>query len=187
MEIFELFKIDWIGAWWFTAAFGISNLYFIIKYPRSYSKRLFTFPNFASRWEKVTSIISMVLFMRGMMIYTVFIPVTIHTAWFYAGLIIFLAGLIFYLNAMKVYAETAENVPVVKGAYKITRHPMQNFSVMMWIGVGIAAADWIILLICCAQPFLSRWFLEAQERYCQDRYGRVYQEYLMRTPRYIFL
>ena len=187
MEILEYLKIELWGGWWFTAAFGLFNLFYLIRYPRRFSKRLFKLPTFNSILEKVTSIISMVLFMRGMMIYTIFIAMEINTIWFYTGLLIYLTGMVFYLNAMKTYAETPEVEPVTTGAYKISRHPMQVFSLIMWIGVGIATFNWIILLICCIQPFLANRFLQSQERYCLELYGQMYRDYQQRTPRYIFL
>ena len=187
MAFVEYLQIGWIGGWWFTAAFGLGNIYFLLRYPRHNSKRLFKLPPFNSKLEKVISIVSIVLFMRGMMIYTIFVDLEIGTLRFYSGLSIYLIGSVFYLNAMKVYAETPDNEPVTTGAYRFSRHPMQVFSLIMWLGVGIATRNWIILLICLIQPFLSIWFLRSQERFCLEKYGQRYQEYLQKTPRYIFL
>lgn len=186
MEILGQISIGWKGAWWFTALFGLVNLYFLLRYPRQKTKRLFKLPPFESRLEKVTSIISMILFMRGMMIYTILLSIDLYSVWFYVGSIVYLAGLTFYLSAMVVYTKSPGEKPVISGAYRITRHPMQNFSLIMWLGVGIATTNWIILVLCCLQPVLANWFLKSQERYCIEIYGQQYKDYLQKTSRYFF-
>jgi protein-S-isoprenylcysteine O-methyltransferase Ste14 len=95
--------------------------------------------------------------------------------------------LVFYTNALHQFATTRAEVPVVTGAYKLSRHPMQVFSLIMWLGVGIATTNHIILLICLLQPFLMKPFLKSQERFCLTHYGQPYQAYLQQTPRYLFL
>ena len=185
MEILDYISIGWSNGWWFTVVFGLANLVFLVAYPRQFSKRLFKIPTFKSMFERMISIVSVIVFMRGMMIYTIFVPMVVGTVWFYIGVIIFMAGLVVYISAMKAYADTAHELPVVTGAYRISRHPMQVFSLIMWLGVGIATLNWIILLICCLQPFLTVWFLKSQERYCLEKYGERYREYLQKTPRYI--
>ena len=129
--------------------------------------------------------ISVILFMRGMMIYTIFVTVDIGTAWFYIGLIIYLVGLAFYIEALKSFSKTKEDKPVVTGVYRLSRHPMQIFSLIMWVGVGVATANWIILLTCGIQPLLVYHFLKCQERFCLEQYGEEYQVYLQKTPRYL--
>jgi protein-S-isoprenylcysteine O-methyltransferase Ste14 len=128
----------------------------------------------------------MLLFARGMMVYSVFVTPKWATACFYVGSSVFLPGLIIHTVAMVNFAKTPPDRPVVNGVYRLSRHPMQLVSVVMWIGVGIATASWVILVACGVQLFLSRTFLIAQERYCLDTYGAAYREYMHTTPRYLF-
>lgn len=185
MNIQEFISIGWSNGWWFTAIFGLVNLFFLMKYPRCFSKRLLRFPPFKSKFDKVISMISVVLFMRGIMVYTLFVTIKIGTILFYVGLIVYVIGLILYTGAMGAYATTEIQKPVVTGVYRVSRHPMQVFSLFMWVGVGLATHSWIILAICCVQPFLSYWFLKAQEEYCLVQYGEMYRDYLQNTPRYL--
>ncbi len=187
MAIIEHISIGWLNGWWFTAVFGLVNLYFLVKYRnhRRFSKRLFRFPTFDSVFERVISMINVILFMRGMMIFSIFISFDIRNVWFYVGLSMYLVGLAFYINALKSFAETREDRPVVTDVYRLSRHPMQIFSLIMWVGVGIATTNWIVLLICSIQPFLAYYFLRCQERFCLEQYGEEYQTYLQKTPRYL--
>jgi len=171
-------------AWWYSAAFGITNLFLIFVYPRVPAKRLFRMPTFGSRRERIVSYISIFMFARGLMVFAVFVPVKLHTVWLWVGTMVFLVCLAVHTVAMFDFAVTPENEPVVTGVYRITRHPMQHTAVVMWFGVGVATLSWVICLACLVQPFLSYPFLRAQERACVDAYGERYLEFMERTPRY---
>ncbi len=187
MAIPEFLQISWYHGWWFTMAFGLVNCCFLFRYPRRFPKRVFRFPSFKSTPEKVISLISVVVFTRGLMILTIFVPIRQESIWFYPGLGIFLAGMFCYVNAMKHFAETEMDKPVTTGVYRLSRHPMQVFSLIMWIGVGLATTSPVILLVCCVQPVIARVFMISQERFCLLKYGEVYREYLRRTPRFLVL
>ena len=187
MSMFSELQIGWWNGWWYTAIFALINLGLIVAYgPRTFGKRLVRLPPFVSRLEKILSLASVFLFGRGMMIYSVFVTLKRNTAWFYLGNIIFLLGLIVYTRAIVKFASTPVDRPVVKGVYRYSRHPIQLIGIVMWIGVGIATTSWVILLACGIQLFLSRPFLLAQERFCLDKYGEPYREYMQRTPRYFW-
>ncbi len=173
----------WTG-WWFSASFGIINLILMAVYRKSYAKRLFPFPPFLSRKEKVLSWASVFLFGRGMILFTVFVPLKLGTGLFYLGTTIFILGLIFHTIAMFNFAFTPRDEPVVKGAYRFSRHPMQVISIVMWLGVGISTTSWVIIAACCIQMFISYYFLVAQERFCFETYGERYRAYMEKTPRY---
>ena len=188
MSIIPELHIGWWNGWWYPVIFGLVNLSLMAAYgPRIFGKRLIRLPPFASRKERILSMGSMLLFARGMMIYSVFVTLEWATAWFYVGSSVFLLGLIIHTVAMLNFAKTPPDHPVVNGVYRCSRHPMQLVSIVMWIGVGIATASWVILVACGVQLFLSRPFLLAQERYCLDTYGEAYREYMRRTPRYLFV
>jgi protein-S-isoprenylcysteine O-methyltransferase Ste14 len=180
--------IGWLNGWWYPIIFGLINLSLIAAYgPRIYGKRLTHMPPFTSRQKKILSLASMFLFARGMMVYSIFVPLKWTTVWFCIGTAIFLLGLIIHTVAMINFANTSPDHPVVKGVYRLSRHPMQLISIAMWLGVGIATASWVILVACGVQLFLARPFLIAQERYCLDTYGELYREYMQRTSRYFFV
>jgi protein-S-isoprenylcysteine O-methyltransferase Ste14 len=186
MSLLPEFQIGWLNGWWYPAVFGLVNLGLIVAYgPRTFGKRLVRLPPFASPFEKILSLAAVFLFGRGLMIYSIFVTMKWNTVWFYLGTALFLSGLPVYARAIVNFATTPLDRPVVKGVYRFSRHPIQLFSIVMWIGVGIATTSWLILLVCGIQFFLSRPFILAQERFCLDTYGELYKEYMQRTPRYL--
>jgi len=120
----------------------------------------------------------------GVMIYCVFLPLKLNTIWFYAGKVIFALGTFLYAIAMINYANTPPDRPVTRGKYRISRHPMQVMTIIVWLGAGIATSSWVIIVACIAQGILSYPLMIAQERFCIEKYGESYREYMKMTPRY---
>ncbi len=53
------------------------------------------------------------------------------------------------------------------------------------IGVGIASASWLFLLVTGALIFTINIIAIPEERICLQKYGNAYREYIDRTPRWI--
>jgi protein-S-isoprenylcysteine O-methyltransferase Ste14 len=171
-------------AWWYTAAFGLTNLFLISIFPRMSARRLFRIPAFESWRERIVSYMSIFVFARALMVFAVFVPLRLNTIWFWIGTVVFFGCLVLHTVAMFDFAAAPSDEPVVTGAYRITRHPMQHVAVVMWLGVGVATLSWVICLVCLLQPFLSYPFLQAQERSCLEAYGERYRGYMQQAPRY---
>jgi len=121
-----------------------------------------------------------------LIIYSIFVPLKLGTAWFYAGLPIYLLGLISYAMVWVGFATTPPDKLVTKGIYRYSRHPMVLSTIILFVGIGIATASWIFLLlpvVYMITPLLR--MVEAEERHCLKFYGDAYREYMNRTPRYI--
>jgi len=53
------------------------------------------------------------------------------------------------------------------------------------IGVGIACAWWLFLLLTIVSIILTLFFVNIEERFLLEKYGDTYREYMNRTPRWI--
>jgi len=125
--------------------------------------------------------LSYVLFL----IYSIFLPLKLGTTWFYIGLPICLLGLIMLTITTVNFATTPLDEPVTKGLYSYSRHPMYLTQILMFIGVGIACASWIFLLFAILRTIASLMLVIPEERFCLEKYGNSYREYMNKTPRYI--
>ena len=126
------------------------------------------------------------LLMGGLWIYSVFLPLTVGTAWFYAGLPVYLLGLAFITIAMLTFIATPVDEPNTTGLYRISRHPMYLGILLVYIGIGIASASWVYLLLAFA--YLATYrnvFVIPEERFCCEKFGNTYREYMNKTPRWI--
>jgi len=118
--------------------------------------------------------------------YSIFLPLQLGTIWFYIGLPVAIVGLITFTMVIVTFATTPiDSEPLTKGLYRYSRHPMYITQLVMFIGVGIASASWVFLLFSMAYTIIS--FVNAipEERFCLEKYGDAYREYMNRTPRWI--
>jgi protein-S-isoprenylcysteine O-methyltransferase Ste14 len=120
-----------------------------------------------------------------LIIYSIFVPLKLGTAWFYAGLPITLIGLISYAMVWVGFATTPPDKLVTKGIYRYSRNPMQLSQVVIFLGVGIATASWVFLLSSAVYIIAPLLWVDAEERHCLKHYGDAYREYMNRTPRWI--
>jgi len=137
-----------------------------------------------SKTEKRIFDSAMLVFFSAL-IYSVFLPLKLGTIWFYVGLPITLIGLVTVTIAMANFATTPWDEPVTKGLYHYSRHPMYITTFIFLLGVGIASASWLFLLLSIIFTILNSQRAIHEERFCLEKYGGAYREYLNRTPKWI--
>jgi len=120
-------------------------------------------------------------------IYSIFLPLRLGTTWFYVGLPIALVGLIMLLIVWVKFATAiVGDEPMTTGLYSYSRHPMYLTNCLMAIGISIACASWLFLLLSIASVlFANVRFAGFEERLCLEKYGDAYRGYMARTPRWL--
>ena len=118
-------------------------------------------------------------------LYSIFVPLKLGTAWLYVGLLIFVLGLAMQVMTTISVANTPPDKPVTQGPYRILRHPIYFGGFMTLLGMGIASASWVILL--CALLWIAFFCIvvPTEEHFLLEKYGKAYREYMNRTPRWI--
>jgi protein-S-isoprenylcysteine O-methyltransferase Ste14 len=134
--------------------------------------------------EKRVFVIYMVVLLV-LLAYSVFLPLELGTVWFYAGLTTYLVGLVMFLTAIVNIATTPLGQPFTQGMYRYSRHPLYFSISIAFVGVSVASASWVFLLLSLVIMILQASQPIAEERGCLETYGDEYQEYLNRTPRWI--
>jgi len=134
--------------------------------------------------EKRAFMISLVVLFL-LLVYSVFLPLKLGTMWFYAGLTIYLVGMVLLLTAIVNISTTLLGQPFTKGMYRYSRHPMMVSELITFVGVGVASASWIFLLLSTTIIVLQTSQAVAEERGCLETYGDEYQEFMNKTPRWI--
>jgi len=125
------------------------------------------------------------IFWVGATLYSIFLPLKAGTPWFYIGLGVFVIGLMILVWATLIVVRTASDTPFTTGIYRFSRHPMYFSMILVYLGVSIAAASWLFLLITAITFFLQRLQMIDEEKYCCRKFGDIYVEYMNRTPRWI--
>jgi protein-S-isoprenylcysteine O-methyltransferase Ste14 len=134
--------------------------------------------------EKRDNLVAMVISCL-LIAYSVFLPLKAGTAWFYAGIAIWLAGLVIILTSIVNVAATPAGQVFTKGTYRYSRHPLYISVSMIFLGVGVASASWVFMLLTVIYISLQNSQADAEEQSCLNTYGEKYKEYMNSTPRWI--
>jgi len=119
------------------------------------------------------------------LIYSVFLPLKLGTMWFYVGLPIASIGLVTRTIVFANWATTPRHEPVTKGLHRYSRHPMYLTAFLYYVGVSIASASWLFLLLLVVYTVGLLVGAEREEQGCLEKYGDAYREYMNRAPKWI--
>ena len=187
MQLLPQFTFQFLTAGWFSLIYGLLSIIIMIFLPKASRKRILTFPKFINKSEKFVAGLALFILGRGLIVLSFFIPLKVFTSNFYIGTSIYLIGMVSSVYAMWTFSQVELSKPVTKGIYKITRHPMQVMSIVMWVGIGIASGVWLLVMLAFLLGVISYPSLKAQERFCIEKYGEEYLEYIEKTPRYLLI
>lgn len=182
MSLIPEFEIGLWNAW----IFMVLLLYFyLIMFVKNIKKR--GMPS-ELRYDKIEKIfayyIATPLWFISIL-YSIFLPLKLGTIWFWIGVLIYLVGIIMFTIADTNFATASLDKPVTKGIFHISRHPIYIAHDFIFIGIGIACASCFFLLLSIIFLIGQHVSAFAEERFCQEKYGDAYREYMNRTPRYI--
>jgi len=185
MSLIPAFEVGLWNAWIFMIWTIVTPilLSLIIK-EKGVSKILRT--SIPMKHEKTLNIISMSAVIIGFL-YSIFLPLKINTIWFYIGSLIFLFGFIFDLSILITLRSAKPDKPFTNGPYKYSRHPGYFALFMIMISISIMSLSWVFLLLTIICGIHLIIVAPVEEKYCLEKYGKVYQGYIERTPRWIGL
>ena len=184
MFLMPTFKIGILNAWIFMSVFLIQMLVIMFADKRIRAKSHVPGDTKRNMRERYGGIIGNFVWLLAMG-YSVFLPIQFGAIWFYVGLSIFFIGFVVIAIATFNFITTPAELLITKGIYQFSRHPMYLATFFICLGTGIATVSWLFVLfsIIMASCFYQEALLE--ERYCLNRYGKAYKEYMNRTPAWI--
>jgi protein-S-isoprenylcysteine O-methyltransferase Ste14 len=184
MSVIPAFEIGLWNAWIFMIWLLIQNYGIRFFNKEIYQKAGGSSDVELSNAQKIAGYISITLWLLTT-VYSIFLPFKLGTIWFYAGLTIFILGLVMSVVVTVNFITTPIEEPVTKGIYRYSRHPMYLSMLLIYFSVGIASASWIFLLVSITWLVLIRLGVDDEEHYCIDKYGDAYRAYMDKTPRWI--
>ncbi len=186
MSFKPIFKIGIWNAWIFMSIFVLQML--VILFAGKSVRERSHIPKEVkrNRLERYTGIIANIFWLLALG-YSIFLPLQLGTVWFYIGLFVFIIGLILMTLATFNFMTAASDQLITEGVYRFSRHPMYLATFLICIGSGIASLSFLFIFISIIMVFCFHKEALIEERYCLDRYGSAYQEYLNNVPRWIGL
>ena len=140
-------------------------------------------PPYSSTEKIVERVLDLVYLVS--LVYSVFLPLKLGTVWFYVGLLICVLSMIIGYLGIVSFVTTPIDELTTKGVYRISRNPMVFSIFLVTIGLGIACVSWLFLLLSMVFVILWNILVSAEERFCLEKYGDDYREYMNRTPRWL--
>jgi protein-S-isoprenylcysteine O-methyltransferase Ste14 len=185
LSLVPAFELGLWNAW----IFMLPSLLFMLLWFLVMTKKDAPPPPKNARMPKTTALFCMIskLIYFPAVIYSVFMPLKLGTAWFYIGLPITLIGLVGSIMVVVDWVNTPADEPVTRGIYRYSRHPGYVTEVLLLLGVSIISASWIFLLFPIIIWAGAAYFIKIEEACTLGHFGKAYREYMNTTPRWIGL
>ena len=179
MSLVPVFEIGMWNAWILTAFAFIHILLVTMVFRKDIGQKM----DHGQEEQKRLFVAS--FFWLVLLLYSIFLPLKLGTAWLYVGVTIYLIGVVFLTRFFVDIATTPVSKPFTRGIYRYSRNPMYVGMLLQFTGIGMAAASWLFLLITLVMIIPMWLIITIEERSCLEKYGNSYHEYLKRTPRWL--
>jgi len=187
MSINPTLEIGLWNAWIFMVIlYAVSIVPLMIYYEKG-KKRMEAKPEGSemSRVMKIIYAVAHMIVMPLTLILSIFLPLKLETWWFYAGFIIYFAGIVMVLLYSISFGTAPLGEPISTGIYSISRHPGYSGFFLAYLGTGIACASWLFIALALAWIVSWQFGIVEEERVLIKQYGEAYQLYMSQTPRWI--
>jgi len=121
-----------------------------------------------------------------MLLYTIFLPIRPVSSIFIFGIVLFIIGFLANLSAILSFLSSIPGKPVTAGIYRYSRNPMYFFSIIAISGISLLTASGILLIVLFLYALLIHFQILNEERVCMRMFGKTYEDYCRRVPRYLF-
>ena len=184
MSLKAVFELGLCNGWLFMIVFPLQWLAVVVLPGRFVARTGHPADLRQGRGARIMSWLTQ-FFWIGATLYSIVLPLRLGTPWFTGGLLIFAGGLMMLVFATLSVARAEAGEPFTGGIYRFSRHPMYLSMILVYTAVSVAAASWLFSVITLVTVFLQRFQAIQEERYCLERFGSSYRQYLTRTPRWL--
>jgi protein-S-isoprenylcysteine O-methyltransferase Ste14 len=113
---------------------------------------------------------------------------------FWIGVAVMIAGSLLRRHCWKMLGESFTGAVIVKtgqsvverGAYRYVRHPSYTGGTLLFVGIGVALANWLsIVLLLLSSAVVYAYRVRIEEAALVSVIGEPYREYMTRTKRFV--
>ena len=182
MDFVPELKIGLWNGWILSVVFLIANYSIMFSAPKENVKEMMNEVKNLKGKDKLINFFSMIMYL-GVVVCSIFMPLKLKTAWFYTGLALFVFGMGFTIPEIQLFYRKPGQI-TSRGLFRISRNPIYVLVDIAYIGIGIATASWVFLVLVVFYMISIHLVIVAEERICLEKYGDSYREYMEKTPRY---
>jgi protein-S-isoprenylcysteine O-methyltransferase Ste14 len=101
------------------------------------------------------------------------------------GCIIYLVGCIFFLLSVIPFAK--DSAFTSEGIYRLSRNPMYIGYYLIFLGTGLLLNSILFIILIQIYQIAVHFLVLSEERWCLNKFGSTYMDYLNTVPRYLFI
>lgn len=122
----------------------------------------------------------------GIFVSLFFLTVKADLSWqFYAGSFCYLLGLCLSAVTVMCFSFPDDTGLNTNGIYNFSRNPMYVAYFVCFSGMAILTRSPMLFVLVCIFQISAHWIILAEERWCLERFGDAYKQYMKRVRRYI--
>lgn len=104
---------------------------------------------------------------------------------FFSGLICYLLGLCLCAASVASFAFPSDTGINTRGAYRFSRNPMYVSYFVCFAGMALWTRSLLLFGMIAAFQISAHWIILSEERWCLEKFGAAYQQYMSEVRRYI--
>ena len=118
--------------------------------------------------------------------YSFFLKVNVQQSWlFYIGVALYVIGLAFLILSMVNYSSPSSTGINLNGLYRLSRNPIYVAYFICFLGCAALTQSFVLLWLVFLFQISAHWIILSEERWCMEKFGVEYQEYMKKVRRYI--
>ncbi len=168
MSLVPTFEIRLLNAWILTVVF-LLLVYVPLLVLKYFSKKM----GQGEHYGKVETCINVLFFI--LVLSSVFLPLKLRTAWLYIGLLVYLLGIIIVALTIMYGSTTPLGKPFTKGIYRYSKNPGYIGQIIVFVGIGVATASWIYVLLFIILAVPTFLLISVEERITLYKLGDSYR------------
>lgn len=119
-------------------------------------------------------------------VYLCFLKVIIESSWqFYTGLIIYVFGLMLCAISIVNFSVPSNEGLNLNGLYQFSRNPMYLSYFIYFVGCALLTQSLLLYGFVLIFQITSHWIVLSEERWCIEKFGEAYKQYMKKVRRYI--
>lgn len=122
----------------------------------------------------------------GLFLYLLVVTVKIDfSLYFYLGLVCYFLGIILCAISIVCFASPDAEGLNINGIYQFSRNPMYIAYFICFIGMSLLTQSLLLFGIVIIFQVSAHWIILSEERWCIEKFGKSYNEYMKKVRRYI--
>jgi protein-S-isoprenylcysteine O-methyltransferase Ste14 len=164
MELLPSLENGVLNGWILLALEFLIEGIMLLVFPKEVVSRLFDRSGWSVK-QRAFTILGKV-FSLICLVFIILTPLKINPIIFIIGLILYTVGIVGLVVAMSNFKDTPIDQPVIKGVYKISRHPQIVSLFVIILGVCLAIGSWMALFMLILSRLFQHFGTLAEEKVC---------------------